>query len=68
MNNRDNIIPSYSLRQLIGYFLKPGSLAFGGPVALTGYMYRDLVKKYTRAPINQTYEQNAISQKRASYW
>ena len=45
MNNKDNTTPSYSLRQLIGYFLKLGSLGFGGPVALTGYMYRDLVEK-----------------------
>jgi chromate transporter len=45
MSNRDNTTPSYSLRQLIGYFLKLGSLGFGGPVALTGYMYRDLVEK-----------------------
>jgi chromate transporter len=45
MNNNDNTTPSYSLRELIGYFLKLGSLGFGGPVALTGYMYRDLVEK-----------------------
>ncbi len=34
---------SYSLRQLVGYFFKLGCLGFGGPVALTGYMQRDLV-------------------------
>jgi chromate transporter len=33
----------YSLNQLIAYFLKLGSLGFGGPVALVGYMRRDLV-------------------------
>ena len=36
---------SYSLAQLTAYFLKLGSIGFGGPVALVGYMYRDLVEK-----------------------
>ena len=34
----------YSLVQLIGYFLKLGTIGFGGPVALVGYMYQDLVE------------------------
>jgi chromate transporter len=37
--------PSYTLRQLTLYFLKLGTLGFGGPVALVGYMYRDLVER-----------------------
>jgi len=37
--------PLYSLAQLTRYFLKLGSIGFGGPVALVGYMYRDLVEK-----------------------
>ncbi len=37
--------PTYSLRQLVLYFLKLGSTGFGGPVALVGYMHRDLVEK-----------------------
>ncbi len=37
--------PAYTLRQLIIYFLKLGTIGFGGPVALVGYMYRDLVEK-----------------------
>jgi chromate transporter len=34
----------YSLRDLIAYFLKLGTWGFGGPVALVGYMHRDLVE------------------------
>jgi chromate transporter len=34
----------YSLTQLALYFLKLGSVGFGGPVALVGHMYRDLVE------------------------
>ena len=37
--------PSYSLQQLVLYFLKLGYSGFGGPVALVGYMHRDLVEK-----------------------
>jgi len=32
-----------SLRQFLGYFLRLGTLGFGGPIALAGYMQRDLV-------------------------
>jgi len=34
----------HSLGQLALYFLKLGTVGFGGPVALVGYMYRDLVE------------------------
>jgi chromate transporter len=34
----------YSLTQLVVYALKLGSFGFGGPVALVGYMHRDLVE------------------------
>ncbi|SFQ27641.1 chromate transporter [Ralstonia sp. NFACC01] len=36
--------PAYTLRQLVLYFLRLGALGFGGPVALAGYMRRDLVE------------------------
>lgn len=36
--------PVYTLRQLILYFLQLGYAGFGGPVALVGYMHRDLVE------------------------
>src|SRR6478736_3233459 len=40
-----SIKPSYTLRQLVLYFLKLGYAGFGGPVALVGYMHRDLVEQ-----------------------
>src|SRR6266513_3669163 len=35
----------YTLSNLIYYFLKLGTIGFGGPVALVGYMHRDLVER-----------------------
>lgn len=37
--------PPRSLRGLILYFLRLGSFGFGGPIALAGYMRRDLVEE-----------------------
>ncbi len=36
--------PVYTLWQLVLYMLRLGTLGFGGPVALAGYMHRDLVE------------------------
>jgi chromate transporter len=37
--------PSYTLWQLVLYVLRLGTIGFGGPVALVGYMHRDLVER-----------------------
>ena len=37
--------PRYSLWQMVLYMLRLGALGFGGPVALVGYMQRDLVEE-----------------------
>ncbi len=42
--NSESTPVSYSLKDLIIYFLKLGTWGFGGPVALVGYMHRDLVE------------------------
>src|SRR5256885_16638701 len=35
---------AYSLWQMVQYMTKLGAIGFGGPVALVGYMHRDLVE------------------------
>jgi chromate transporter len=37
--------PAYSLWQLVQYILYLGTFGFGGPIALVGYMHRDLVER-----------------------
>jgi chromate transporter len=37
--------PNYALWQIAAYMLRLGAIGFGGPVALAGYMYRDLVEQ-----------------------
>lgn len=50
-NNTDNTqdlaaqTASYTLWQMVLYMLKLGTVGFGGPVALVGYMHRDLVEQ-----------------------
>ena len=36
---------THELTALVLYFLKLGTIGFGGPVALVGYMHRDLVER-----------------------
>jgi chromate transporter len=36
---------SFTLRDLLLYFLRLGTFGFGGPIALAGYMQRDLVER-----------------------
>ncbi len=45
MNENLKVEPAYSLPELAGYFFRLGYSGFGGPVALVGYMHRDLVEK-----------------------
>lgn len=44
MSTAPETVPMYSLGQLVRYTLRLGSFGFGGPVALVGYMHRDLVE------------------------
>src|SRR2546430_9551826 len=37
--------PRLSLTQIAGYFVRLGTFGFGGPIALAGYMQRDLVER-----------------------
>ncbi len=38
-------LASYTLPELTFYFLRLGAAGFGGPIALVGYMHRDLVEE-----------------------
>jgi chromate transporter len=44
-NGKSDDKPLYSMWQLVLYMLRLGTLGFGGPVALVGYMHRDLVEE-----------------------
>ncbi len=44
-SNQSNEPAGYTLWQLMLYFLRLGTLGFGGPVALVGFMHRDLVEE-----------------------
>ncbi|MGQ0827982.1 MAG: chromate transporter [Bacteroidota bacterium] len=54
--------PSYTLKELIVYFLKLGATGFGGPVALVGYMHRDLVENKKWISEDEYKEGLALSQ------
>ena len=53
---------SCSLAQLLAYFLKLGALGFGGPIALTGAMQRDLVDRERWITLQEYKEGLALSQ------
>jgi len=52
----------YSLWQLVRYMLGLGTWGFGGPVALVGYMYRDLVEKRSWISESDYKEELALAQ------
>lgn len=45
IEDRADLRPSYTRWQLISYALRLGSIGFGGPVSLVGYMNRDLAER-----------------------
>lgn len=50
------------LRVFLLYFLRLGTLGFGGPIALVGYMQRDLVEKRKWVSREDYFEGLAFSQ------
>ena len=44
-NQADSDGPRVRLRDLVAYFLRLGTTGFGGPIALVGYMQKDLVEE-----------------------
>ncbi len=44
-SSESQIAPDFTLARLLLYFLSLGTVGFGGPIALAGYMQRDLVEK-----------------------
>ena len=51
-----------SLRQLLTYFVRLGAFGFGGPIALTGAMQRDLVDRRRWISLQEYKEGLALSQ------
>lgn len=57
-----DVKPGYSKVELTRYFLKLGTWGFGGPVALVGYMHRDLVEEKSWLTEEEYKEGLALSQ------
>jgi chromate transporter len=53
---------TYSLWQIVIYMLKLGTIGFGGPIALVGYMHRDLVEQKKWISENEYSEGLALAQ------
>ena len=51
--SESTLVP-FTVRDLLLYFLRLGTFGFGGPIALAGYMQRDLVER-RRWVIKQDY-------------
>ena len=51
-----------TVREIAGYFLRLGALGFGGPIALAGYMQRDLVEHRRWYTQDEYLEGLAVSQ------
>ena len=51
-------IVTSTLQDITMYFLRLGTLGFGGPVALAGYMQRDLVERRVPAPYFRRFAKN----------
>src|SRR2546428_13725109 len=54
--------PPLRLAQIAGYFLRLGTLGFGGPIAPAGYMQRDLVERRGWITQEEYLEGLAVSQ------
>ena len=60
--------PAYTLRQLVQYFFKLGYAGFGGPVALVGYMYMDLVERRKWISEEEYKDGLALAQLAQDHW
>jgi len=60
--SREDTVTQPTLRALVLYFLRLGTLGFGGPIALVGYMQRDLVEDRKWVSREDYFEGLAFSQ------
>ena len=60
--SRESTSTRPTLRELVLYFLRLGALGFGGPIALVGYMQRDLVETRKWVSKEDYFEGLAFSQ------
>ena len=60
--SRESTGAAPTLRALVLYFLRLGTFGFGGPIALVGYMQRDLVERKKWLSREDYFEGFAFSQ------